>query len=315
MKANAIKHIRIIILSLSLLIVSAGMSMAGTFKASHLYNLSDFTGPLTYSWGALSVDATRNEVYFIYQNLVKVFNENGMEIFQFGDDLQLGQVLGAAVDKNGDIVLLAYLEGRSTIIKCNYRGEPLGEIKLQRLPKDFADFNASQMVSRDGLLYLASHSEKKLVVAEADGTFVRGYDVFDMLPHMDKERNDIDLSTISVDQHNNILFTIPVLFSAFILSPEGKLTSFGRPGGAPGRFNVVGGMVSDSQGNYLVADMLKSAVIVFDKDLNFVKEFGYRGAQPGNLIGPRDLVIDGRDRLYVTQGRARGVSVFQLAYD
>jgi hypothetical protein len=77
---------------------------------------------------------------------------------------------------------------------------------------------------------------------------------------------------------------------------------------------VVAGIVKDSRGDYLVVDKLKCAVMVFDKDFNFLTQFGYRGSRPGNLIAPDDIAIDNNDRIYVTQAARRGVSVFKLTY-
>ena len=91
------------------------------------------------------------------------------------------------------------------------------------------------------------------------------------------------------------------------------MASFGRPGSAPGRFGILAGIATDSRGNLLVADKLKCVVMVFDKDFNFVTEFGFRGPRPENLILPDDVAVDRTGRLYVTQWRSRGVSVFALA--
>jgi hypothetical protein len=55
--------------------------------------------------------------------------------------------------------------------------------------------------------------------------------------------------------------------------------------------------------------------MVFDKDFNFLTEFGMRGARPENLIIPSGIAIDKEDRIYVAQGRRRGVSVFALTSD
>jgi hypothetical protein len=63
-----------------------------------------------------------------------------------------------------------------------------------------------------------------------------------------------------------------------------------------------------------VSDRLKSAVLIFDKNFKFVKEFGYRGRKPHNLISPRDLSLDAKGRLYVSQLSSRGVSVFKITY-
>ena len=62
----------------------------------------------------------------------------------------------------------------------------------------------------------------------------------------------------------------------------------------------------------LVTDILRCRVLVFDKALNFRTEFGFRSLSPDGLIGPLGLAVDSRNRLYVTQLRNRGVSVFQL---
>ena len=72
------------------------------------------------------------------------------------------------------------------------------------------------------------------------------------------------------------------------------------------------GVALDSQGNVLVADKQKSAVLVFDRNFVFLTEFGYRGSRPDNLIVPDEIAVDGKDRVYVSQGRRLGVSVFAL---
>ena len=54
--------------------------------------------------------------------------------------------------------------------------------------------------------------------------------------------------------------------------------------------------------------------LVFNKDLNFVTEFGYRGFGPGSLIVPSDVVAGPDGRIYVSQAGNRGVSVFSAAY-
>ena len=112
----------------------------------------------------------------------------------------------------------------------------------------------------------------------------------------------------------DIYFTVPVLFTAYKLSPDGNLAGFGKPGSAPGRFNNLGGIVADDEGNIYVADRLKSVVIIFDKDFNFINEFGYRGRRPYNLISPNYLGLDAEGRLYVSQLASLGVSVFKIIY-
>ncbi len=299
--------------------VASAPAKSQAVKGAFLYTLSNFTGVIPYSWGRVTVDRERNEVYLLYQNLVKVFNESGMEIYRFGDDLDIGQIVDVAIDREGNILLLAYrtIEGqpKGSVYLCNYRGEVASKIELKGLPEKFSEFFPNRMVYRNGNLYFISLLGLLVVVTDSEGNFKNAYDLFSILELEEKDRGNVEVSGFSVDAKGNILFTIPVLFKAYVLSPDGKLNWFGKPGGAPGRFNVVAGIVEDSKGNYVIADKLKCAVLVFDKKFNFLTEFGYRGFRPENLIVPDDIAIDKNDRIYVTQARKRGVSVFKLTYN
>jgi DNA-binding beta-propeller fold protein YncE len=311
---NQNSRIRILTLVILMTVVYP-FSAQAEVKASFLYSLSDFTGTIPYSWARVSVDDERNEVYVAFQNNIRVFNEAGMEIYRFGDDLDLGRIVDLTTDKGGDILLLTYQDSKPSVVRCNYRGEPVSRVELKNVPSKFRDFFPNRMVYRNNNLYFASLMGLTVVVTDVDGDFKNGYDLFPLLDLEEKDRGNLEIGGFSVDKEGNILFTIAVLFRAYILSPDAKLAWFGKPGAAPGRFNVVAGIVADSKGNYLIVDKLKSAVMVFDKKHNFVTQFGYRGLGKGNLITPHDIAIDNGDRIYVTQGRKKGVSVFKLAYN
>ena len=61
-------------------------------KATFLYSLSNFTGPVLYSAPRVVIDRDRNEISVLSGNEVRVFNERGMEIYRFGDDLNVGSI-------------------------------------------------------------------------------------------------------------------------------------------------------------------------------------------------------------------------------
>jgi len=301
-----------------LMMMAYSFSAQAAVKGSFIYNLSNFTGTIPYSWSRVVADKERNEVYVLFQNTIRVFNESGMEIYRFGDDLDLGQIVDVAVDKNGDILLLTYkqLQGQPVgeIIQCNYRGEPKSNIELRSVPSQFSNFFPNRMVYQDGDLYLVSLMGLNVVVADHQGNFKKGYDLFSLLELEEKDRGNVEIWGFSVDREGNILFTVPTLFKACILSPDGKLNWFGKPGSASGRFNIVTGIARDSKGNYLVVDKLKCAVMVFDQNFKFITQFSERGYKPGYLVAPDDIAIDNRDRIYVTQTARKGVSVFKLTY-
>jgi sugar lactone lactonase YvrE len=167
------------------------------------------------------------------------------------------------------------------------------------------------MIRRNGLVYFASMNGQ-VIVTDAGGEFRERIDLMTIVEAEQRQKEGAEIFGLTVDADGNIFFTIPVLFKVYKYSREGKHDFFGQSGSAPGKFGVVAGVAVDSQGNILVSDKQKSAVILFDKNFAFVTEFGYRGTRPENLFVPDDIVVDGRDRLYVTQGRKRGVSVFAL---
>jgi hypothetical protein len=285
-------------------------------EATFLYTLSNFNGRVPLNWAKIDVDEATDEIYVADTRggEVRIFNEKGMEIYRFGDDNGLGTILDVAVEDNGDILVLSRNMADHTIVRCNFKGEPLSMVEFKNLPAEFSDFMPNSMVLRHGQLYLMDKMSLRLVVTDLDGNFKTGYDIASLINIDENKRSSSEIGGFSVDRAGDMLFTIPVLFRAFKLTPDRNVTAFGRPGSAPGRFGVVGGIVADDQGYYYVADRLKSVVIIFDKDFNFQSEFGYRGIKPQNLIGPRDLGLGKEGRLYVSQLSSRGISVFKLTY-
>jgi DNA-binding beta-propeller fold protein YncE len=318
MRAKIQKNLQSIVVTIFCIMTTLALpASAVAIEASFLYTLSDFTGPFSIGGGRIFVDKERGEAYVVYQNIVRVFNENGLEIYRFGESNDLGMIASLAVDRDGTIFSLSYKEGGGYgIIRCNYRGEPTGRIEITGLTSGFSDFAPSHMVYREGQFYLADTRSLRIVVADMNGRVQKTYDLVPLLElKEEQERGDIEMGGFSVDKDGNMLFTLPVLFTATVLSPDGKVSSFGRPGSIPGKFGVVSDIISDNKGNYLVADKLKCVISVFDRSFQFLTEFGGRGNGPGNLIVPQVLAMDGSDRLYVIQAGNRGVSVFRMLYN
>jgi len=199
-------------------------------------------------------------------------------------------------------------------VRCNFRGEVTGKIEIKNLPAQFSGFSPSRVVCLKDKIYLADLYGLKIVITGLDGTFKDGYDLPQMLSLDEKTKGEAEIIGFSVVDDGSVLFTIPVFFSAYRIYPDRKVVSFGRPGSAPGKFNLVRGIAVDSRGNYLVVDRLKSTVQIFDRDFKYVTQFGYRGLRPGNLIAPDDVAVDASDRVYVTQNAQRGVSVYSVSY-
>lgn len=314
---------KLTVLLIVLLMMASSASVGAEVRASYLYNLSSFTGTIPYSWVQLAIDTEKNEVYVCdgTDKSVKIFNENGMEIYNFGEDSDLGDLnkTHLALEKDGNILLLSYkydVTGkRYSIIRCNYRGDVISKFEPQNLPSAFSGFSPSRIVYREERLYLIDKNQMKVILTDMNGVYQNCYDLAALLGFDEKKRANTGIVGFSVDKEGNIFFTIPVQFEAYKLSPDGKIISFGQRGSAPGKFNIVGDIVSDDKGYLYLTDTLRCVVMVFDKDFRFLKEFGYRGYGPGNLIAPMELTVDNRGRIYVSQSARRGVSVFQVKID
>jgi len=319
MKKNNSMLYRLIISMLFVAFLYLGLrptDVRGAVEVSFLYSLSNFSGPIPYNRANIHVDEARNEIYVVdtRERDIRIFDKNGMEVYRFDDDQTLGMPVDLVVERDGNILVLSKGTSGVSIILSNFRGEPMSELKLRNFPPEFSQITPNRMALKGGRLYLVDSYALMIAVTDLSGGFKEGYDLVPLLGIEEKKRTDIEMGGFSVDGQGNMLFTLPVLFTAYRLAPDGKITSFGTPGSAPGRFGIVGGIVSDEKGNFYVADRLKSVVMIFDKDFKFLKEFGFRGLRRDNLIGPRNLVLDPQGRIYVSQLRNRGVSAFEIKY-
>jgi len=304
----------------------------GELTASFRYPLSNFSGAVLSHWAQLVVDQERNEIYALNrrENDIRIFDAHGMEIHAFGEGF--GSAADIAIGDDGDIFLLSRDYRTSAVQLLDYRGEWISEITPKNVPAAFSEHRADRLLYTQGSLYLVDSDSLSLIVLDADGNFKQGYDLNAILRRFlgdddrlqrktentdwtDKRLEDISINGFHVDKRGNMLFTVPVLFSAYRLSAGGELAEFGRPGSAPGKFGVVAGIATDDMGYIYVTDRLRSVVLVFDHNFVFQTEFGYRGDRSSNLIVPDDVAIDAGGNVYVAQAANRGVSVFRMAYD
>lgn len=306
---------------LMILIILTGMmymttlpAAAGEYNANFLYTLSDFSGTKPFSSARINQDFAKNEIYAMIGEAVSIFNASGMEVYRFDYDPTIGIVSDVAVMSNGQLAILASKGPLTRLVRCNFRAEPLGTIDLTGLPPQFVNFSPNRVFSRGDKLYLISFTAMQVVITDEQGAFIKGVDLAKELGMSEKEREETGLGGFTIDRNGDFLFTIPAVARVYLISPDGKQRVFGKRGSAPGRFGVVTGIAVDRDGNILVVDKLRCVVMIFERtNFALLKEFGNRGFQPGNLIGPDDILVDSQNRAYVSSLRKRGISVYQLS--
>jgi hypothetical protein len=286
---------------------------------SYLHRLSSLAGVVPYSDVRLQVDRAHGEIYAVAGNTVRVFNGAGMEIYKFDAEPAAGQIVDVAALQDGDLVLLVYPqvptpdEPSWSLVHADYRGVPLGRIAIAGAPPDAVQgFRPDTMFYEGGRLLLLDRAAFRLTAISPAGAFQKSWDVATLAGLSDKERRRAgDIGGAGLDPQGRLLLTIPTLARAYVLPFDGAPRAFGRGGSAPGSFGVPAGIAADDRGNIFVADKSRGVVMIFDAAMNFTAEFGNEDGAAG-LIRPTDLAwSDGR--LYVTQSRDRGVSIYRVA--
>ena len=209
-------------LMLSLLAAAAFARPATAgMRTAFAYRLSDSTGELPLNWAALNWDALSGELYVIDSSngVVDVFNDNGMQVFAFGDDSNLGAVMGVAALPGGDLAVLSQKAGGWSLSRCNFRGEPRGEIAVHGLPADFGAFSPGALRLSGFKLYLADKGAMKVIAVGFDGAVAGAWDIGVLLKLNTKKTMGNDLRGFNVDREGNLLGTIPGLFLAFLMTP------------------------------------------------------------------------------------------------
>jgi hypothetical protein len=292
--------------------VEAAAGDASPLAAEYTWNLATTSGKLRSSGVFLTWDRHGKELFVVDEGVVRVFGPSGMESYSFGDDARLGGVHAVAALEDGDLLLLSSFGEELAVVRSNFRGEPLGKLELKGIPAEVAqDFHPDGIAYAAGKVFIVDRRSMRLVVTDLEGSLVAYRDLAELVGVADKRENN-GIRGFGVDAAGNVLFTVQPLFRAFMVTADGRVEGFGTKGSGAGKFNVVGPIAADEQGNLYVGDLLRSVVIVFDKEFRFVREIGSRGDKPGEFFVPGELAV-GDGKVFVSQYAGRGVSVYRVA--
>ncbi len=290
---------------------------AEAVQAKYLYQLSTFTGTVPYDYAVVSADDRNKEINVLSGNSVDVFNDRGMAIYSFDDeDPAFGRMYAFTFDEEGTLFGI-FRRGQTFagLVRCNYRGEPVQKIELKSIPEEIPIY-PSGVVFHNGFFYLWSSLNMNVIVTDKEGNFSDYYDLSDIsVGDEERDREDFEIASLFVDKEGNIVTVSPATAKVYVISPEKQLRRFGKRGSVAGKFGIPIDVTRDNAGNYYVLDILRHVVVVFSDKFKFLSEFGHRGLDRSGFIAPRSLTVSSDSKLYVTQSRNRGVSVFQLTYD
>lgn len=122
---------------------------------------------------------------------------------------------------------------------------------------------------------------------------------------------------LSIDRDGSLLVADTHYFRVLPYNSEGVLQEDRIIGGVcghgPGEFHFVTDVVQDSLGNYFVGEYGEfDRIQKFDRDRNFVYQFGSHGEEPGQFRRPQSLAMDSSDCLWVADANNHRIQQFDV---
>lgn len=177
--------------------------------------------------------------------------------------------------------------------------------KIGRGEREFQKPRAVAIDDEDRL-YIVD-MQAKIRVFDREGTFLRQWET----PTSENGKP----SGLAFDRHGRLRVADTHYFRILAYSPQGelleKLTIGGQSGFGPGEFHFVTDFAEDSQGYYYISEYGEhDRIQKFDKQGNFVLDWGGHGSEPGQFLRPQKMEIDEQDRVWVADAANHRVQVF-----
>ena len=159
-----------------------------------------------------------------------------------------------------------------------------------------------------GNIYALQRTPAKVMIFDAKGKFLRSWGE-GMFPKA---------HALRVDRQNNVWITDRELHQVLKYTRDGKLLmTLGTKGVAGDNDSTVAlngpaDVAVGSNGDIFVADgeSTNTRIMKYTKDGKLLKMWGIKGSEPGQLLVPHSIVMDGRGRLYVANRGNKRVEIF-----
>ena len=240
-------------------------------------------------------DQARGEVYVAdtMNDLVAVYDRDGLPLFAFGYNGEFKEPIKAVVDGRGRIYVLAGIGRKLKVF--SYRGEYLHDFPFHGVEGKAVPIALTADV--EGNVYIADSTSGQILVYDADQRL--------KLQFGNERAGDGRFRTVqalAVDRKGQIYVADAREMPVQVFSREGRfLRGWGEHSLGPQNFSLPAGLAVDADGRIIVVDTIRQVVSVFTPEGAFLDRFGGLGFAPGAMSFPTDVASDGERRIYVVE--------------
>jgi DNA-binding beta-propeller fold protein YncE len=243
-------------------------------------------------------------------NRVVILNSQGNYLFEFANQDKLQSPIDIAVDDQGRMYILSMLVNGSSIQVFDYNGDYLYPFVIQGGPDSDSLAIGSLVIKDQDRMFLTDELGGRIITCNLSGDYVNEFPIFQDLK--DNLRREQMLGAIHLDG-DLIYIPLPMLGSVYCYNTQGSLvTVVGQSGAGYGELSFPLAVSTDLNHNVLVLDKHRHTVVSYDSTGRVNGEFGGMGKDPGWFYHPIDIMVDARNRVWVTQGFNNMVQVLQL---
>lgn len=235
---------------------------------------------------------------------IRIIDFVNHEMSLYLDKAPIGLPVGLAIDRH-DNLYVADVQGKQILV-YDTRRAPLRTLGVGELEKPtFIALDEGR-----GRLYVSDVVKSEVVVFD----LASGRKLFSFGGKGGGAGQMFGPQGVAVDKQGRVFVAEQFNARIQVFDAEGKhLYMFGNRGDKTFQFEGPRGLAFDSQGNLFVAEARKAAVLIFQPDGTPLTSLG--GSRSTHQLAftlPTAVFIDSRDRVYISDGMNRRVTIWQM---
>ena len=242
---------------------------------------------------------------------IVIFDEALLFRFMMSGARFTSSPIEVAVDPNGFLLVLPSADAPMTYL--DFDGAFLGEVSLVDLPDNLpspARITSVALSPAGDTIYAVDSNNLRVWLAGRDGKVHGSINLGE--GRDEKESADLILGHVDVYQ-DTVLVAAPTDGSVYLYDLAGRPRGMvGQHGTAPCQTAFPVAAALDSEGRVIIVDNQRAVVSIWEPEGNKCQlEFGGFGNAPGRFYRPQDLTLDGKGRIFVSQGFEGRVQIYQ----